>query len=75
MSQMGQKHELPRRSIAVRFASNKQTPAGRVNATLCATSGPEQVQQTEQALLDHFVGANEQSGWHSQAERLGGLEA
>jgi hypothetical protein len=29
-SGLGQKHELPRRSIAVRFASNKQTPIGRV---------------------------------------------
>ena len=27
---MGQKHELPRRSIAVRFAPNKQTPTRRV---------------------------------------------
>jgi hypothetical protein len=30
MSLMGQKHELPRRSIAVRFAPNKQTPTRRV---------------------------------------------
>jgi hypothetical protein len=30
MSEMGQKHELPRRSIAVRFAPNKQTPTRRV---------------------------------------------
>ena len=41
---------------------------------LRATSRPEQVQQTEQALLDHLIGANEQSGWHSQAERPSGLE-
>jgi hypothetical protein len=30
MAEMGQKPALPRRSIAVRFASNKQTPTGRV---------------------------------------------
>ena len=30
MSEMGQKHESPRRSIDVRFALNKQTPTGRV---------------------------------------------
>jgi hypothetical protein len=30
MSELGQKHELPRRSIAVRFAPNKQTPTRRV---------------------------------------------
>ena len=29
MSVQGQKHELPRRSIAVRFAPNKQTPDRR----------------------------------------------
>ena len=30
MSVVGQKHELPRRSIAVHFAPNKQTPTRRV---------------------------------------------
>jgi hypothetical protein len=30
MSESGQKHELPRRSIAVRFTPNKQTPTERV---------------------------------------------
>jgi hypothetical protein len=30
MSARGQKHELPRRSIAVRFNLNEQTPTGRV---------------------------------------------
>jgi hypothetical protein len=29
MSQLGQKHELPRRSIAVRFNLNEQTPDRR----------------------------------------------
>jgi hypothetical protein len=35
---------------------------------------PEQAKQTEQALLDHFVGATQQSDWEGDAERLGGLE-
>jgi hypothetical protein len=36
MSLMGQKHELPRRSIAVRFAPNKQTRQDGFDATLSA---------------------------------------
>lgn len=38
-SGLGQKHELPRGSIAVRFRPNKQTPDRRGFTTLCATSG------------------------------------
>ena len=37
-SATGQKHELPRRSIAVRFTLNKQTPQHGFNETLSATS-------------------------------------
>jgi hypothetical protein len=35
-----QKHELPRRSIAVRFAPNKQTRQDGFDATLSAMTGP-----------------------------------
>jgi hypothetical protein len=41
---------------------------------LSATSRPEQVQQTEQALLDHLIGEREQRWRHVQAERLSGFK-
>ena len=36
MSELGQKHELPRRSIAVRFTSMSRPPTGGGFTTLCA---------------------------------------
>jgi hypothetical protein len=45
MSELGQKHALPHRSIAVRFALNKQTLTERVQCDVCASSGPHAVQQ------------------------------
>ena len=73
MSLMGQKPALPRRSIAVRFALNKQTPTGRVQcdamchkATYAAQQGP--------SLFDHLVGEREQLCRKFEPERLCGLE-
>src|ERR1700738_92871 len=73
MTEMGQWHALPRRSIAVRFTpvsgidSRSQGLPGR------AISGREQMQQIASSF-DHLVGAHKQSGWHSKAERVRGLQ-
>jgi hypothetical protein len=40
MSQLGQKHALPRRSIAVRFTSISRPQQDGFNAKLCAITGP-----------------------------------
>ena len=46
MSESGQKHALPRRTIAVRFTRMSRPRPDGLNATLCAKSGCEQSQQT-----------------------------
>jgi hypothetical protein len=46
-SPWGQKPALPRRSIGVRFALNKQTLTERVQCEASARSGREQMQQCE----------------------------
>jgi hypothetical protein len=38
----------------------------RNEMSLCATTGREQAQQTEQ-LFDHLIGAGEQRGWSAAA--------
>ena len=45
MSEMGQKHELPRRSIAVRFAPSKQTLTERVQCDAMCQKRTNAVQQ------------------------------
>jgi hypothetical protein len=47
---LSQKHELPRRSIAVRFNLNEQTSDRRGFTTLCANWRPEQVQQNPYSI-------------------------
>ena len=60
MAALGQKPALPRRSIDVRFALNKQTLTGRVQCdAMCQlrTHAPQQKQ-----LFDHLVGAQQRGG-------------
>ena len=73
MSEMGQKPALPRRSIGVRFALNKQTLTERVQCDAMCHNPTYAVQQTNW-LLDHLVGTREQHRRQGEAERLGGLE-
>ena len=67
---MGQLHALPRRSIAVRFTSMSRPRQDGLNATLCATWRPEQVQH-KLRLLNHLVGAAEQRKRARNPKRLG----
>ena len=55
MTATGQKHELPRRSIAVRFAPNKQTLTERVQCDAMCHKATCAVQQKVR-LFDHLVG-------------------
>ena len=73
MSESGQKHELPRRSIGVRFALNKQTPTARVQCDAMCHFRTHAVQQTScvgcDDLLDHLVGEREERGRDGKTER------
>ena len=51
MSLEGQKHELPRRSIAVRFAPNKQTPTGRAQCDAMCQSRHFALQEKQRPFL------------------------
>ena len=55
MTATGQKHELPRRSIAVRFNLNEQTPTGRLECGAMCHFRTHAVQQGS-GLFDHLVG-------------------
>jgi hypothetical protein len=68
---LGQLHELPLRSIAVRFTPISRPQQDGFNATFCAITGPE---QSQQILLDHLVGEREEIVGDIEAERPGGLE-
>ena len=73
MSQMGQKPALPRRSIGVRFALNKQTPTARAQCdAMCQdlTHAPQQ----DSSSFDHLVGDGEQRRGHLDAEHMGGVD-
>jgi hypothetical protein len=67
MSQMGQKHALPRRSIAVRFALNKQTLTERVQCDAMCQNRTHAPQQ-KVWLLDDLVGAHEEHFGDSDPE-------
>jgi hypothetical protein len=67
MSQLGQWHALPRRSIAVRFTPVSGIDSRSQGLPSRANSGCEQSQQKK--LLDHLVGGDKQPRWHGQAER------
>jgi hypothetical protein len=78
-SESGQKHELPRRSIAVRFALNKQTPTEPVQCDAMCQNRTNAPQQTTHAvawiiLFNHLVGGGEHSWQNFEPKRLGGLE-
>jgi hypothetical protein len=72
MSLMGQKHELPRRSIAVRFNLNEQTLTERVQ---CGAMCQEETFRTaaNSRLFYELVGAKEEGLRDRQSKCLGGL--
>jgi hypothetical protein len=72
MSESGQKHELPRRSIGVRFAPNKQTPTARAQCDAMCHKRTRALQKRN--LLNHLVSELLKLKWHFESERLGGLQ-
>jgi hypothetical protein len=72
MSLEGQKHELPRRSIGVRFALNKQTLTERVQCDAMCQKLTDAVQQ--KPSLDYIVGAQQNRRWQFNADCFGSLE-
>jgi hypothetical protein len=72
-SGLGQKPALPRRSIAVRFALNKQTPDRTGSIRRYVPIG-DLSRCSNVQLLDHLVGKREQLVGNRQAERFGSLQ-
>src|ERR1700730_19372967 len=73
MPEWGQNPNLPRRSIAVRFTLNKQTPTGGAQYDAMCHKPTCAVQQIR-PLLDHLVGASKHGGRYIKADCLRGLK-
>ena len=69
MSESGQKHELPRRSIGVRFAPNKQTPTARAQCDAMCHKRTRALQKRN--LINHLVSELLKTQRHVKAERFG----
>ena len=79
MSEMGQKPALSRRSIAVRFAPNKQTLTERVQCDAMCQNRTDAPQQTTHAvtrliLFDHLVSLDQDRRRNGQSKVPGDFE-